>query len=201
MPGPEDKSEEVVPAETSQTTQQDHYGILGVARDATLTQINKAFRLKSLEWHPDRNSNKIEAENKIRQINEAVEVLRDPVKRKQYDEDQTKKATFVLENVIPPQARRVYQIIGENVSLETIKKEFTNFYKEKVGDGDPIAKGYEATENKEKTMITLTFPNAEEAKKFIELMKKEGLIAEIKKDPVAGAKKHPPLAIEPPKKS
>ena len=64
----------------------DYYATLGVARDASQDDIKKAFRKLAREFHPDVAKNKKTAEEKFKAINEANEVLSDPVKRKKYDE-------------------------------------------------------------------------------------------------------------------
>jgi molecular chaperone DnaJ len=60
------------------------YALLGVARDATETDIKKAYRKLAMEYHPDRNPAP-EAEVRFKEITEAYEVLRDPQKRAAYD--------------------------------------------------------------------------------------------------------------------
>jgi curved DNA-binding protein len=66
---------------------QDYYEILGVKRDADEKQIKSAYRKLARKWHPDLHSTeeKQKAEEKIKQINEAYEVLSDPEKRSKYD--------------------------------------------------------------------------------------------------------------------
>src|SRR6266699_2598114 len=64
----------------------DYYAALGVSRNASDTEIKKAFRKLAREYHPDVAKNKKQAEEKFKEINEAYEVLGDPVKRKKYDE-------------------------------------------------------------------------------------------------------------------
>eukprot|EP00051_Salpingoeca_urceolata_P031991 m.13787 g.13787 ORF g.13787 m.13787 type:complete len:325 (-) comp4655_c0_seq2:109-1083(-) len=64
----------------------DYYVLLDIKRDASETEIRKAYRKMALKWHPDRNmDNKVEAEQKFKQISEAYEVLSDVEKRKVYD--------------------------------------------------------------------------------------------------------------------
>jgi len=62
----------------------DFYILLGVSRDASETDIKKAYRKLAMEHHPDRNSAP-EAEARFKEITEAYEVLRDPQKRAAYD--------------------------------------------------------------------------------------------------------------------
>jgi len=62
-----------------------YYELLGVAKNADSETIKKAYRKKALEYHPDRNKNKVEAEAKFKAIHEAKEVLLDVEKRNLYD--------------------------------------------------------------------------------------------------------------------
>lgn len=63
----------------------DYYEVLGVGRDASAADIKKAFRKLARVHHPDVATDKVSAEEKFKEINEAYEVLSDPEKRKKYD--------------------------------------------------------------------------------------------------------------------
>lgn len=65
-------------------TKRDYYDILGVARDATESDIKKAFRAQARKYHPDVNKEN-DAASRFKEINEAYEVLSDPRKRSTYD--------------------------------------------------------------------------------------------------------------------
>jgi molecular chaperone DnaJ len=60
------------------------YSLLGVSREASESEIKKAYRKLAMEYHPDRNSS-ADAEARFKEITEAYEVLRDPHKRAAYD--------------------------------------------------------------------------------------------------------------------
>jgi DnaJ-class molecular chaperone len=64
----------------------DYYKTLGVERNASEAEIKSAFRKLARKYHPDVNSNKKEAEQRFKEVNEAYQVLSDPAKRKKYDE-------------------------------------------------------------------------------------------------------------------
>ncbi len=63
----------------------DYYSILGVNKNASREEIQKAFRKLARKYHPDVNPDDKTAEDKFKEINEANEVLSDPEKRKKYD--------------------------------------------------------------------------------------------------------------------
>ena len=64
----------------------DYYKILGVSKTASQDEISKAFKKLARKYHPDLNPNNPEAEAKFKEANEANEVLKDPEKRKLYDQ-------------------------------------------------------------------------------------------------------------------
>jgi len=64
----------------------DYYKLLGINKTATTKEIKSAYRKLARKFHPDLNPNDKDAKKKFQQINEANEVLSDPVKRKKYDQ-------------------------------------------------------------------------------------------------------------------
>ncbi|KTC86058.1 MULTISPECIES: molecular chaperone DnaJ [Legionella] len=65
--------------------QKDYYEVLGVSRGADESEIKKAYRKLAMKYHPDRNSNDKEAEEKFKEIQKAYGVLSDQQKRAAYD--------------------------------------------------------------------------------------------------------------------
>src|SRR3990167_7655394 len=62
------------------------YELLAIQKNATLDQINVAFRSQSLLYHPDRNPNNFALANTVQQkLQEAKTILSDPEKRREYD--------------------------------------------------------------------------------------------------------------------
>ena len=64
----------------------DYYSLLGVDKNADAEKIKKAYRKQARKHHPDVNHNDAAAEKKFKDISEAYEVLKDPEKRKAYDQ-------------------------------------------------------------------------------------------------------------------
>jgi DnaJ-class molecular chaperone len=64
----------------------DYYATLGVSKTASEKEIKQAFRKLARKFHPDVNPGDKVAEARFKEINEANEVLGDPVTRKKYDE-------------------------------------------------------------------------------------------------------------------
>jgi len=63
----------------------DYYAVLGISLQASQDEIKKAYRALALQFHPDRNRGNHQAEEKIREVNAAYEILGDPDARKTYD--------------------------------------------------------------------------------------------------------------------
>jgi len=67
------------------STKRDYYEILGVSKTATPEEVKKAYRKVAIQFHPDKNPDNKEAEEKFKEAAEAYEVLSDADKRAKYD--------------------------------------------------------------------------------------------------------------------
>lgn len=64
----------------------DYYSILGISKNASESEIKKAYRDMSKKWHPDKHKGEKQAEDKFKEINEAYEVLGNAKRKQQYDQ-------------------------------------------------------------------------------------------------------------------
>lgn len=67
-------------------SKRDYYEILSVPKSADEKEIKKAYRRLAMKYHPDRNSEDKDAEDKFKEATEAYEVLFDATKRQAYDQ-------------------------------------------------------------------------------------------------------------------
>jgi molecular chaperone DnaJ len=116
-----------------------YYAILGVSHNANFLEIKKSYRKLARKYHPDRNKSPL-AEETIKKINEAFEILSDRRKRKQYDleasniYDATESTIEEKEENISTQLQRnSHNFTGpesksnlgyDNLLLDTIKSRF-----------------------------------------------------------------------------
>jgi curved DNA-binding protein len=82
----------------------DYYEILGVTRNASEDEIQRAYRKLARKYHPDVSKDK-DADKKFKELNEAREVLKDPEKRKLYD---TYGSNWQQEKDRPPHSQYGY---------------------------------------------------------------------------------------------
>ena len=67
-------------------SKRDYYDVLGVDKNASQEDIKRAYRKLAMKYHPDRNPDDKNAEEKFKELNEAYEILSDPEKKQMYDQ-------------------------------------------------------------------------------------------------------------------
>ena len=66
-------------------SKRDYYEVLGVEKSATAQEIKKAYRKLALKFHPDKNPDNKEAEDKFKEAAEAYEILSNDEKKAKFD--------------------------------------------------------------------------------------------------------------------
>ena len=74
----------------------DHYQLLGVSFNASEDEIRRAYRRMAMQWHPDRNDDPA-AEEMMKKINGAWEILGDPESKAEYDRDYFRLRSILAE--------------------------------------------------------------------------------------------------------
>lgn len=75
-----------MPAALYVMAKEDYYKVLAVARNASDADLKKSYRRLAMKYHPDRNKDNPDTEEKFKEAKEAYEVLSDPKKRSAYDQ-------------------------------------------------------------------------------------------------------------------
>ena len=67
-------------------SKKDYYEVLGISRSAGPDEIKKAYRKLAIQYHPDKNPDDKQAEDKFKEVAEAYSVVSDPQKKSRYDQ-------------------------------------------------------------------------------------------------------------------
>ena len=105
----------------------DYYDILGVSKSATEDELKKAYRKLAVKYHPDKNPDNKEAEEKFKEAAEAYSVLSDPEKKQRYDQyghDGLKQNGFGGGG-----------FSGQGMSMDDIFSQFGNIFGDAFGGG------------------------------------------------------------------
>lgn len=106
----------------------DYYAILGVSREATPQEIDRAYRKLARRYHPELNPGDEEAEEIFRRIAEAYEVLSDPRKRQIYDRYGEYRED------LDPEARPAADVLFEGFDFGLGEKSFGDIFEELFGE-------------------------------------------------------------------
>jgi molecular chaperone DnaJ len=110
-----------------------HYTTLGVDKTATSEEIHKAYRKLARQHHPDRNPGDESAADRFKQVQEAYDVLKDPLKKSQYD------SGFIVRNRPGPPPRPQPQPPKPPKTKEDFEREKAEAKRKKERAASPTA--------------------------------------------------------------
>ena len=125
---------------------QDYYKILGIDKKATADEIKKKYRQLARKYHPD-VSTEPQAEEKFKQVREAYEVLKDPEKRKAYD--QMGSQWKAGQGFTPPPGGGGYERAGAT-QQPFDPSEFSDFFESLFGQGRGAHRAYRQSEYRQR---------------------------------------------------
>lgn len=131
-------------------SKKDYYAILNVAKDATKDEIKKAYRTLAKQYHPDKNPDNKEAEEKFKDISEAYGVLSDDEKRSNYDRFGTEKrrSIFDFNDFAKPQKSGSDVLLEIKLNLNDIHNGVKNKYRFDRLDSCKTCNGHGGTNSK-----------------------------------------------------
>lgn len=133
-----------------------HYEILGLQSNADEGEIKKAYRTLSFKYHPDRaTGDPEESNNMMQKLNEAYEILRDPQKRQQYDNELNGIQPGFPMHGMPPGMSNIFEMMfnmggmgnmgGGFGGIEIIHNGHGTFIKRHIGKPQTIVKSISIT--------------------------------------------------------
>ena len=123
----------------------DYYEVLGVEKNATEQEIKKAYRKLAMKYHPDRNKDNKEAEEKFKEASEAYEVLSDADKKAFYEENKDKfniPETFEAIHILVDNESEAQNIINELNKASNKEAKFKELAKAKSKDPSKANGGF-----------------------------------------------------------
>ena len=109
----------------------DYYDILGIDKNADDKTIKNAYRKLAKKYHPDLNAGSEEAAEKLKEVNEAYEVLSDRDKRQKYDQFEADYDMYGGQNFDPSQ----YGYDGHSYTYTSTDGDFSDFFNMFFGGG------------------------------------------------------------------
>mgnify|MGYP000850465408 CR=1 FL=1 len=135
----------------------DYYKTLDIARNATADEIKKAFRRLARKYHPD-VSKEVDAEQKMKEINEAYTVLSDPEKRAAYDQLERQGFQAGSDFQPPPGWDAGFEFTGQGFSdaqAADFSDFFSQLFRNQMGNGARHAHRMRGEDHHAKIMLDL----------------------------------------------
>lgn len=178
-------------AAPDQQKEMNYYQTLGLKREELKKQseqeidqaVTQAYRRLMLRWHPNRNPG-IDTTKDSQRLSEAYEVLKNPARRRAYDQTLDNQVTHTFSPDFGiEKGPKMYRALRP---LEEIQNAFNDFVKKQIGEAKAQEMGYASeivTDPRTgQQVLRVMFPNQEAANQFIQLMIAQGMIQAPERD-------------------
>lgn len=109
----------------------DYYALLEISQSATISEIKSAYRTQAMKWHPDKNAG-FDTTDKMKELNEAKQILTDEEARVRYDKEYSKFKSFQHEKEANKKNEKTNTQNQESEAEQGKEKDFSYHFDDQI---------------------------------------------------------------------